>query len=227
MAPLTRATIDAEHYVTRYTQGRLNEAELEAFEEYCLLHPELVEQVQTDRMLLSGLQSQPPPRARRFSHPLVFRLAASILIAVFGIAFWRMSLSPSATSAFLYRASDPLPAMLAQNVGKQRRLVGVRDDAARTISVDLNARALPLSIEPARTAGAAEYRVGLAEEIDGKWRELSQLEHVIAEGRDVAAVVVILDLTRLSSPHLRITLSAAGKESDEFTFHVSRDSAPP
>ncbi len=226
MAELTRATIDAGHFVARYAQGRLSEAELEAFEDYCVLHPEIVDQVQTDRILISGLRHAKASRPSRFSRTQVLALAASALIAVFGLATWLWRDAPTVASPFMYRAGESLPALLAQQIVEAPAISMTRGSTSTAVSVEPETKALRLEFEPARSASASEYRVALAEEIDGKWLLRSELEHVRPENHAVPTVAVIVDLTRLSSTHLRITLAANGA-ADEFNLHVVGMAAAP
>jgi hypothetical protein len=217
MAELTRAKIDEGHYVARYAQGRLEGTELEAFEEYCLLHPEVAEQVQTDRTLLAGLRSLEPKRSRRWP---AYALAAGIAVITAGMIVWKMLDTERDTGA-LYAITDRLPASL--QISQPLRVVRVRDTSAQVLPVANAITAVSLEIEPANTIGAAMLDVTLEEERGGEWLVRGARKNVAVDP-DRGTVRIVVDLRKIDGTHLHIHLKGADK-SDDFYVRVERQSS--
>ena len=226
MAELTRERVDAEHYVARYAQGRLSASEQEAFEDFCLMHSEFAEQVGTDRVLIDGMRAIDAVRKPRASRTWVYALAASLAIAAFGLAFWQRS-GDSSPAGILYGAHATLPSSAASRIAKAQRVVLLRDGGVLTLTVPADATAVPLTIEPAATRGASSLRVTLAEqEVDGSWTPRGTLDSVEVESGEEAAVDVFVDLTKLTSARLRVTMETDGGKSDKFELRIVRGSSP-
>jgi hypothetical protein len=220
MVELTRASIDEGHYVARYAQGRLEGAELEAFEEYCLLHPDVAEQVRTDRALLVGLRALEP--RRRVNRRPVYALAAGIALVVAAAAVWTTFSLPADTA--LYALGDAMPATARQRITNPLRVVRVRDEAAQILPVPADATAAALDIEPAATRGEPLVNVVLDEEIDGQWRQRGERTAVAADADD-GTIRVVIDLTKLESVHLRVKLRSRGEKSDDFNLRIERQTS--
>jgi hypothetical protein len=220
MVELTRTSIDEGHYVARYAQGRLEGAELEAFEEYCLLHPEVAEQVQTDRALLLGLQALEPKR--QVTRRPIYALAAGIALVVAGAVLWTTVRGPADTA--LYALGDALPAEATRRITNPLRVVRVRDETAQTLTVPMDATAAALDIEPAATHGEPVVDVVLDEEVEGKWRTRGN-RAAVASNPDDGTVQVVIDLTKLESVHLRVKLRGRGEKSDDFYLRIERQTS--
>ncbi len=216
MAELTRAKIDEGHYVARYAQGRLEGAELEAFEEYCLLHPDIAEQVQTDRTLLAGLRSLEPQRPRRWP---AYALAAGVAVIAVGLIVWKM-LDTGGNTGALYAITDSLPESL--QLSEPLRVVRVRDASAQVLPVGNAVTAVSLEIEAANTIGAATLDVTLEEERGGEWFERGARQNVAVDTAR-GTVRVVVDLRKIDGTHLHIRLKGADK-SDDFYVRVERQS---
>lgn len=222
MATLNRERIDAEHFVARYAQGTLGEADAEAFEEFCLLNPELAEDVGADRALIEAMRAIEAARRPRFSRTAGYALAAGIVVAVIGLGFWFGSKGSGTQRDALYRAGIALPVDASSHVAPPRRVVLLRDGAALPLDVPADATALPLEIEPAITRGAPRVRVSLAEETDGRWDTRGTIDEVGVPPGEEAAVDVTIDLTKLTSTHLRVTLKSDDGRTDEFELRIVR-----
>jgi len=223
MAILTRERVDAEHFVARYAQGTLNDSELESFEEFCVLHPEFAEQVGTDRVLIDGMRGIDSVRRPRAPRPLIYALAAGFALAAIGLAFWFRQ-GGGATGA-LYAAGVTLPVTTSAHLASPHRVVLLRDGSALALTVPADATALPLKIEPAVTRDAGKLRVTLAEEVDGRWNVRGMVDGVLATPGEEAAVDVTIDLTKLTSAHLRVTMETEDGKADEFELRIVRNPA--
>jgi hypothetical protein len=223
MAELTRERVDAEHYVARYAQGGLSDSEQEAFEDFCVLHPEFAEQVGTDRVLIAAMRAIDSARKPRASRPLVYALAAGVVLAVSGLAFWFHQ--DSGADGALYAAGATLPMSTSAHLASPHRVVLLRDGSVLTLTVPADATALPLKIEPAVTRDATDLHVTLAEEVDGRWNVRGTIEGVRVTPGEEAAVDVTVDLTKLTSAHLRVTLETDDGRTDEFELRIVRNPA--
>jgi hypothetical protein len=217
MAELTRARIDAEHFVARYAQNRLEGADLEAFEEYCLLHPEVAEQVQTDRAMRDGLHAIEPRRSSRWP---VYALAASVAVMAVGAVVWKM-LDTWKDDGGLYAITDTLPA--SARLSDPLRVVRVRDESAQVLAVGAAVSAVSLEIETANTRGAATLDVTLAEERGGEWFERGERKNVAVDPAR-GTVRVVVNLEELEGSHWRIQLKGPDK-SDDFHVRVERQAS--
>lgn len=221
MASLTREIVDAEHYVARYAQGRLSGSELEAFEEYCLLHPEIVAEVNTDRALISGVKElnaageliAPLARQRARSRLALRNLAMAASVAALAVIAWQWLGKGSAGVPYsLYAATSDMPALLSQQkLTEPFRLVRTRNSNVPQIELAIGIALVQLELTPSDTAGASEYQVTLQSESGGKWTERATLSRVASDRNDPDVVRVFLDVGAAEKAHLRLTLNAAGK----------------
>lgn len=200
MAALNRHIIDSEHYVARYARGSLTAAESECFEEYCVLHPEVAEQVSTDRALLAGLRAQEsgvPVERPRWQFALAAGIAA-LVIAV-GAAFYGSSTPAQA----LYASDGSAAALPAIRVVQQRGAVQeIHSSQERT-------RLLLHAVMPAGTA-ASDFAVTLVERTSP-----SEISHgpltVTAQLIDGELILpVVVDAAALRSTSLRLDVEGAG-----------------
>jgi hypothetical protein len=129
--------IREEQWVARYVAGRLSETELDAFEEYCIGHPAMVDEVALEKRMKSALaktvakspaQFRETQRAGRWMLPI----AAGVLIAVIGgvlLMYGRpldlSKLDVLASTSQLRQQLPSLPAVsLAQTRGSQLQNLG-------------------------------------------------------------------------------------------------------
>jgi hypothetical protein len=95
-----------QELIERYVAGRLDEAEAEAFEEYCLANPEFAKQVEFEQRLKAGLAQVASGSTAEFvrsNNPLPWRLAmaAGVLLVVVSILFVWNPLSPAHAPAVM------------------------------------------------------------------------------------------------------------------------------
>ena len=109
-----------------YIAGRLGEAEAEAFEEYCLTHPEFARQVEYEQRLKAGIAQVARGSTAEFvrsNHPIGYRLAAAagLLLAIVSIFYlWNHPLAVTARPVLAAVTTDD------QRNGSSMRLALVR-----------------------------------------------------------------------------------------------------
>jgi hypothetical protein len=232
MASLTRETIDAEHYVARYAQGRLSGSELEAFEEYCLLHPEMIPEVSADRALIRGakalsasgeLAAPLAGRKTRLS-PALRNFAMAASVAALAILAWQWLGKGSADSPYsLYAAASDVPALLSQqHLAEPFRLVRTRNSTVPQIELPPGISLVQIELTPSDTAGASEYQVSLQSESGGQLTERATLARVVSDPDDPDVVKVFLEVGAVERAHLYLTLNAPGKPADVYELRLVR-----
>jgi hypothetical protein len=223
MAALTREQIDAEHYVARYARGTLSEQESEQFEEFCLLHPELVQDVKTDRVMRRGLESTDTHEASaqgRFAWRNL-AIAASVLAfaVLIGWQFWRVD---SSTSSLFAAASPDLPAAIRERIAGPFAVVRERSAAIQTLKIPAGAAAVKLTLEPQTSAGTERYLITLEESVDARWVSRDQIEIAPPSGGNAEEIPVVIDLRNVRGSDIRLTLSTTGG-SDAYELRLERD----
>jgi hypothetical protein len=112
--------------IDRYLNGRLGEAEAEAFEEYCLAHPEFAKHVEYEQRLKAGITEVARGSTAEFvrsNHPLRWSLAAAagLLLAIVSIFYlWSHPLAVTSRPVMAAVQTD------AQRNGPSLRLALVR-----------------------------------------------------------------------------------------------------
>ena len=119
-----------QELIDRFVAGRLDEAEAEAFEEYCLANPEFAKQVEYEQRLKAGLALVARGSTAEFvraNHPLRWKIAAAagILLCLFSLYY--------VSGHYVPHAVKPLMAAVTtdeQRNGASLRLALVRGNGA-------------------------------------------------------------------------------------------------
>jgi hypothetical protein len=112
--------------IDRYVAGRLGESEAQAFEEYCLAHPEFARHVEYEQRLKAGIAQVSRGSTAEFvrsNHPLRWSLAAAagLLLAIVSIFYlWNHPLAVTSRPVMAAVQTD------AQRNGPSLRLALVR-----------------------------------------------------------------------------------------------------
>jgi hypothetical protein len=127
-----------QDHIDKYIAGRLGESEAEAFEEYCLAHPEFARRVEYEQRLKAGITQIAQGSTAEFvrsNHPLRWSLAAAagLLLAVFSIFYlWNHPLAVTSRPIMAAVQTD------AQRNGASMRLALVRGtDSAPTLQTGI------------------------------------------------------------------------------------------
>lgn len=231
MASLTRETIDAAHYVARYAQGRLSDSELEAFEEYCLLHPELVAEVKADRVLIGGIKAlsasgelvAPSLQSRQRRQPALRYLAMAASIAALAFVAWRWLVPTTDAALSLYATARDVPSAIAgHELGEPFRLVRTRDSNVPQIDLATDTALVQLELTPSDTAGASHYEVSLQSESDGHLTPRASLARVMPDPLDPDVVRLFLDVRGIDKARVRVELKAEGRPTDVYEIRILR-----
>lgn len=120
--------------IDQYIAGRLSESEAQAFEEYCLTHPEFAKHVEYEQRLKAGITQVARGSTAEFvrsNHPLRWSLAAAagLLLAIVSIFYlWNHPLAVTSRPIMAAVQTD------AQRNGSSMRLALVRGtDSAPTL----------------------------------------------------------------------------------------------
>jgi hypothetical protein len=208
MAALTRETIDQEHLVARYARGSLSEQEREAFEDYCVLHPEVAEQVKTDRALIEGMrelegESRVEPKVSLVRY---WAMAAGIAAAI-AIGTW-LAFNPQGNVA-LYAANGRESESLASRLSEPMRLAQQRGTVV-ILSVTPVRNVLEVQIVTSNPPSPAPASVTLVELTDQGERVLNTV-NVLPSQRDGEWVLnVLIDTQSLSASNLRLDVEHGG-----------------
>lgn len=146
-ARLSAAQIRDEQWVARYVAGRLSQAEFDAFEEYCIDHPTMVEEVMLEqrmRSALAGAAEKAPAqfrdlKPRRWMLPAA---AAAMIAVVAGAVLMLSRTSPlsdlpalASLAGFEERTSSLAQVGLAQTRGRDPASLGGASQAVMQLTL--------------------------------------------------------------------------------------------
>jgi hypothetical protein len=117
-----------EATIADYLANRLDSSNAEAFEDYCLRHPEFARQVETDLYLKVGLKQiqEPSPVAHRSPRRrLALGIAAIVAVLAAGVILLLPRLQGEAVIA--YRSATDVPAALLAGPRVRITLIRLRD----------------------------------------------------------------------------------------------------
>lgn len=212
MAGLNREIVDSEHYVARYVRDGLRVDEREAFEEYCVIHPDVAEQVATDRVLLRGMQGLEKEDAVDAGGWTRYRLAASIAVLVAMVGIWGfLQFSAPAPNA-LYAMSDALPTRLGQRLSAEPLRVVLQRGAPVPLERTAGHEALRLDVVLDTRDTAREYSVALVEYTQHGEVERGRATQVPRTVDDERILPVVVDLTAVEGRRLRLDVKSEGSK---------------
>ena len=111
MSAHTSPAPPGENEISAYLANRLTETEAQAFEQYCLEHPDFARDVERELQLKVGLAQIQPKALRaveRTQNWWPLALAASIVLAALGFVISQSEQSPPALLAFKARSALPV-----------------------------------------------------------------------------------------------------------------------
>jgi hypothetical protein len=158
--------LTAEATVAAYLSNRLDPDRAEAFEAYCLSHPDFAHRVELDVFLKAGMkQLQGQDQVRYAGHRRRTGLAiAAGLTLIVGCGVLLLSRAHlGALSA--YRSVSEVPAQLLAGPRVSATLILLRGDSAvRQVIAPRGAGVLRLRVAPASPPGRLGYAIGVAPE---------------------------------------------------------------
>jgi hypothetical protein len=215
-----------EATVAAYLANRLDSTRAEAFEAYCLRHPDFARRVEMDLLFKVGLgQTQRPDRTRRTGHRrrIALAMAAGLILVV---ACGLLLLSRERPGALLaYRSATEVPAVLLSGPRVSVTLIRLRGDSeVHRVTAPLGAGVLAVRLAPDSPPGRLGYamRVALEPRVMARSATLADL-HANADGY----VEVYLPLAGLVGQTLRITLNPSpATEAESLSFRLQVAYAP-
>lgn len=200
--------------IDQYVAGHLGEQEAEAFETYCLEHPEFARQVEAEQLLKAGVAqvARASPQEFAASRATSWRwqlaLAASVVVAI-GIVLYSWAPGAGTAPAVLMAAVDQ-PAG-----GRVLRLAMVRGADAMPVLPTGRARVEIVGLfEP-----GLDYTVTLTKlEEPPAARSIATLEHQRAASRTAMQVLIDGDRLTPGAYTLRVRRPEAADEPLEFVF---------
>ncbi len=212
-----------EATIAAYLSDRLDPSRAEAFEAYCLQHPEFAGRVELDVMLKTGLrQPKGTPSARLPFHRrrTLLAIAAGLVVAV----ACGLLLRPLERTGGLiaYRAVTEAPSSLLSGPRVRATLIRLREGSAvRRIEAPPGAGLLLIRVAPDAAPGRLGYRVKAAVEPQVIPRSVTLDElHPTADGY----LELYLPVAAVAGQTLRITVDpspAAGTDSLSFQLQVT------
>jgi hypothetical protein len=133
MSAQTGPAPPGQNVISAYLANRLTETEAQAFEQYCLEHPDFASDVERDLQLKVGLAQIQPQVPRAMTRPQSWwplALAASIVLAALGFLLLRSEQAPP--TLFAFRAISALPATLHNAPITRAALVQTRGNQSTT-----------------------------------------------------------------------------------------------
>jgi hypothetical protein len=205
-----------EATVAAYLANRLDSARAQAFEDYCLRHPDFARQVEADLLLKAGLkQIQGRPGTRRVRRIGLAIAAGLALIVVCGLLLPRTYFG----TLTAYRSAAQVPAALLTGSRVSTTLIRLRGDSTgRRVTVPRDAGVLQVRVAPDSAPGRQGYALGVAVES----RVIAQtvtLDNLQADADGY--LEMYLPLSDVAGKTLRVTVSAspAGSEAP-LTFRL-------
>jgi hypothetical protein len=212
-----------EATVAAYLANRLDATRAEAFEAYCLRHPEFARRVELEMSLKVGLkQMQGQDRVRQAGHRrrIVLAIAASLVLVV-GCG---LLLLPRAHLGGLtaYRSATEVPSQLFAGPRVSATLIRLREGSdVRRVIAPLGAGVLRVRVSPDAPPGRLGYAVKVALEprVIPRSVTLDNL-HADADGY----IELYLPLADLAGRTLRVTVTSSppmGEEPLSFRLQVA------
>jgi hypothetical protein len=212
-----------EATIAAYLSDRLEPSRAEAFEAYCLRHPDFAQRVELDLFLKVGFRQMPaqdPVRRTGHRRRTMLAIAAGLtLIVACGLLLLR-SVHPGALLA--YRSATEVPASLLSGPRVSITLIRLRGDSAvHRIVAPRRAGVLAVRVAPDSAPGRLGYAMGIALESAVIPRSVT-LDDVHADANGY--IEVYLPLADLVGQTLRITVNPSpltGTESLSFRLQVA------
>lgn len=211
--------------VTAYLADRLGPTHAEAFEAYCLRHPEFARRVELDLILKVGLrQTHGPAQVQRTRHRrrMVLAIAAGLVLVVGGSLLLLAPLRPGALIA--YRSATEVPEPLLAGPRVSVTLIRLREGAAvHRVIAPREAGVLAIRVAPDSSPGRQGYAMSIA--LESVIAHTVTLDNLLPDANGY--LQVYLPLASVAGKDLRISVNpspAAG--SDSISFRVQVQYAP-
>jgi hypothetical protein len=171
---VARGEVPGEGVVADYLANRLSEAEAQAFELYCLNHPEFARHVEREVALKAGIRqvqaagsegakvsALPSPKRKYAGWPLA--LAASVVIVISAVVVYQYS-SKSPSGLVAFTSVSDLPEKLRHAAVSQIRLARMRgSDTVLTVLASSDG-VVEFRLIPDSTSESGLYSVRIAAE---------------------------------------------------------------
>lgn len=162
MSDTSQLELTDEATVAAYLRNRLEPHRAEAFEAYCLRHPDFARRVELEVLLKAGMrQGQEPARHAGHRRRTGLAIAAGLTLIV-GCGLLLLSRAPlGALSA--YRSPSDIPAQLLAGPRVSATLIRLRGDSAiRQVTAPRGAGVLRVRVAPDSPPGPHGYAIGVA-----------------------------------------------------------------
>jgi hypothetical protein len=222
MVELTRDIIDTEHYVVRYVRGGLSEQQREAFEDFCVLHPDVAAQVDTDRALLAGLRGlDHKPVPARIRPAWQYAMAAGIAVVLVAVGAISYRESMSGTPLALRADASELAPRARSALSKAFVISPTRGGRTIEVRVADDVRVLRLDFEPGLHQ-AAEFDFKLIEHMENGDVDHGSMRLPARQVDGERTVPLLIEIGAKREPRMRLEVTSAEFQ-ESFELRVIRE----
>lgn len=151
MSQLTRQHIEAQQMVARYVADQLSSDDCDAFEDYCVAHPDVAEAVRQEERFRAGIKALPASitsnNASRRTPENIWRIAASVafigFVGLLASRWWPMR----ATSNAVMFASESSARAVLGGIASTRVRLAVMRGAALVLNLPTAPTLLSLNVD--------------------------------------------------------------------------------
>lgn len=215
-----------EAVIADYLANRLAPAQADAFEAYCLSHPEFGRRVEMDLYLKVGLTQIQAGRSRQLRQRRNLALAVAATLVCFVVGVQLLHPGARADSLVAYGLASDVPAPLLSGPRMTVTLLRLREGSPlRRIQVPRQAGIVAIRLAPDSPAGSRGYKVEAAVD-SGLLPPSVALDQLHADGNGY--IEMYLPVTALVGHTLKMSVSPSpSMGTDPLSFRLQVDYAPP
>jgi hypothetical protein len=211
--------------VTAYLANRLGATDAEAFEVYCLRHPDFARRVELELILKVGLrqtQGPDPVRRTRNHRRMVLAIAAGLVLVVAGAVLLLPPVHPGELLAYRSATEVPSPLLAGPRVSVTLIRLRAGPDVHQVIA-PREAGVLAVRVAPDSSPGRAGYAMGIA--LESVIPHSVTVDNLLPDANGY--IQVYLPLASVAGKSLKISVNPfPSTGSDSISFRVQVQYAP-
>jgi hypothetical protein len=218
------SSFDPRARVADYVAGKLNATDSAAFEDYCVAHPELVAEVETEERLrraLSAADASAFARTRASSRLHTTLLVAACIALVSAGGVWLASLWWTSTPVLLAASVAELGSNAASSSRVRVALTRVRSGGASSIALPPDAAVIEIGISELDLEPGKRYDLTLERfDTDAKITSIARGAALV----DIDGTLTVYTTRELlRTGRYRLRLAGDAGEAERFDFVVAAD----